>query len=61
MQQFGYLQVVVEVERQVIAWFEVDDPDLFKENFPISIITGTVPQLLKTCCCVGVEAFVCGF
>lgn len=33
------LQAVVEVERQVIAWFEVDDPDLFKENFPISIIT----------------------
>lgn len=27
------------VERQVIAWFEVDDEQRFKDNFPISIIS----------------------
>lgn len=44
MRSCGYKQAVVEVERQVIAWFEVDDPDLFKDNFPISIITGKLPS-----------------
>jgi len=33
------LQAVTTVERQVIAWFEVDDEQRFKDNFPISIIS----------------------
>lgn len=32
------LQAVIKVERQVIAWFDLLEPDRFKDNFPISII-----------------------